>query len=116
MADKPAKFEIPPVELVPGDDTLAVQEVTAFDRGWELKSSRAMFWLTFLLKIALFVFVLGLNAYWAHNVILMVWKSGMPASSFHLSDSVLIALVTTSIANFIALVVIVAKHLFPSGS
>lgn len=46
----------------------------------------------------------------------MVEKSGAIRSKFHLDDSVLIALVSTSIANFLTLLVILAKHLFPSHS
>ena len=112
---KVPRFDIPAAPRVE-TDLLAVQEASAFDREWELTSTRRAWWITAILKLTLFVFVLSLNVYWAHQVIRMVWKSGMSVSGFHLSDSVLIALVTTSIANFIALVVIVAKHLFPSGS
>jgi hypothetical protein len=54
-----------------------------------------------------------INIYWAHQVVSMLWKSGNHNSGFHLDNSVQIALVTTSIANFLALVIVVAKHLFP---
>lgn len=110
------KFEIPEPPKALSVDVLAVKEASEFGREWELKSTRWGWYLTAVLKAILFVFVLSLNVYWAHQVIIMLWKSGRSGSGFHLSDSVLIALVTTSIANFIALVVIVAKHLFPSGS
>lgn len=109
------KFDIPEPPRREAD-FLAVEEAASFDKEWRLKSTKLEWGLWFVLKLVLFVFVLGLNVYWAHQVIMMLWKSGMAASGFHLSDSVLIALVTTSIANFVALVVIVAKHLFPSGS
>jgi hypothetical protein len=44
---------------------------------------------------------------------MMLWKAGSNNSGFHLDNSVQIALVSTSIANFLALVIVVAKHLFP---
>ena len=97
-------------------DTLAVEEAEAFDKGWALKTAKLEWHLKFWLKLLLFIFILGMNVYWAHQVIWMVWKAGLDGGGFHLANSVLIALVTTSIANFIALVVIVAKHLFPPGS
>jgi hypothetical protein len=69
----------------------------------------------FCLKPALFIFVLGLNIWWDINVRKMVWESGRVSSGFHLSDTALVALITTSMANFLALVAIVAKHLFPDS-
>ena len=112
-AGKVPRFDIPAAPRVE-TDLLAVQEASAFDREWKLKFTKGEWWIRAILRLVLFTFILWLNVYWAHNVILMVWKSGMAGSGFHVGDGVLIALVTTSIANFIALVIIVAKHLFPS--
>jgi hypothetical protein len=69
--------------------------------------------LRFVLKILLFVFVVFLNVWWDTRVADWVWYSGYIGGKFHLSDAVLIALVSTSTANFLALILIVARHLFP---
>jgi hypothetical protein len=69
----------------------------------------------FILKPVLFSFVLGISTWWICDVSGIVWQSGRSGSGFHLNDSVLIALITTSIANFLALVTIIAKNLFPDG-
>jgi hypothetical protein len=61
----------------------------------------------------LFGFVLGINIWWTSNILKMVWLSGSKGSYFHLDNNVLIALVSTSIANFLALVIVVTKNLFP---
>ena len=68
----------------------------------------------FLLKPILFVVVLMGSAWWVWDVSLMVWQSGRSGSGFHLNDAVLIALITTSVANFLALVTIIANNLFPN--
>lgn len=118
MADKPPDeqhFDIP-VPQFPSDDSQAVKENTDFDKEFLLRSERLDWWLRRRLKIALFVFVLAINVIWSYEVIRMLWSSGLAGTTFRLSDSVLIALVTTSIANFLGLVVIVARHLFPSDS
>jgi len=65
-------------------------------------------------KIILFIFIVGLNLWWSRSALTIVKRSATEGSKFHLDNSVLIALVSTSIANFLALVIIVAKHLFPS--
>jgi hypothetical protein len=70
--------------------------------------------LRFLLRPALFIFIVGVNAWWDWNVKNLIWQAGRANSGFHLSDSVLIALITTSMANFLAIVAIVARHLFPN--
>jgi hypothetical protein len=70
--------------------------------------------LRFVLKILLFTFVIALNVWWDTRVADWVWFSGYAKGNFKLSDGVLIALVSTSTANFLALILIVAKHLFPS--
>jgi predicted neutral ceramidase superfamily lipid hydrolase len=67
-------------------------------------------------RISLFIFVLLINLSWSVAIIAMLWKSARIGGNFRLSDSVLVALVSTSIANFLGLVVIVARHLFPPGS
>ncbi len=65
------------------------------------------------LSYVLFCFVLGINIYWDLHVVHWIGRSGAKSSDFQLHDNVLIALATTSVANFIGLVAIVAKHLFP---
>lgn len=50
------------------------------------------------------------------NVLALLWQSGREGTKFHLNDGVLIALVTTSVANFLALVLIIARNLFPGRS
>lgn len=67
----------------------------------------------FILMPVLFIFVIGLNIWWDWNVMHLLWQSGRANAGFRLSDSVLIALITTSIANFLVLIHIVAKNLFP---
>jgi len=107
------KFDIP-AEEPSADDPLAIKEATDFDKEWLLQSGKLEWWLRFLLKISLFAFVLGMNIWWSHRVLQIVFDSAYTQTKYRLDNSVLIALVTTSLANFIALVVIVAKHLFPS--
>ncbi len=70
--------------------------------------------LRFILRPALFVFIVGVNAWWDWNVKNLIWQAGRAGSGFHLDNAVLIALITTSMANFLAIVAIVARHLFPN--
>lgn len=99
-----------------GVDDLALRESVGFanDNKWSLSHASWDWLLRFVLKIALFGFVIALNLWWDVNVRRMIWRSGTVGSQFHLNDPVLIALVTTSMANFVALIAIVARHLFPS--
>lgn len=99
-----------------GVDDLALRESEGFakDSKWTLSHASWDWLLRFVLKIALFGFVIALNLWWDINVRHMIWRSGTMGSNFHLNDPVLIALVTTSMANFVALIAIVARHLFPS--
>jgi hypothetical protein len=118
-SEKPP-FDIPELKTEPLaisiTDSLSTSEAKAFSSGseWELRSAQLDWWLRRRLKIALFIFVLVINIVWSYEVIKMLWSSGLNGTTFRLSDSVLIALVSTSIANFLGLVVIVARHLFPS--
>jgi|SRR5947209_10870273 len=115
MADeaKPSPINLPD-ELVEVDD-LAVKEGEAFSEGKFAKSAFKWEWvLRLIFKVLLFGFVLGINIWWTNNVIKMLWKSGLLKGDFHLNDTVLIALATTSVAAFLALVTVVARHLFPS--
>jgi hypothetical protein len=84
------------------------------DEAWKRHTARRDWSLRRTLKIILFLFVITINVWWTWTITRMLWHSGVMGSTFHLNDSVLIALVSTSIANFLALVVIIAKHLFPS--
>lgn len=120
QSSSPESIEIPrssffvPVNL--GVDDLALRESVGFahDDKWALSHASWDWLLRFILKIALFGFVIALNLWWDVNVRRMIWRSGTTGSQFHLNDPVLIALVTTSMANFVALIAIVARHLFPS--
>ncbi len=109
------KFEVPgPAKNEPEASTaLAVKEVVAFDTDdssmWQGKWPRYFFHGG---RIALIVFALVINWWWDLNVRALLWQSGRAGSGFHLNDSVLIALVTTSVANFLALVGIIARDLF----
>jgi len=67
----------------------------------------------YVLKWVMFGFVLGIDIWWTRNVLRMVWLSGS-GTYFHLDNSILITLVSTSVGNFLALVAIVAKNLFPT--
>lgn len=70
----------------------------------------------YLLKWVICFFVVGINIWWPWTVLRMIWSSGTSGSTFHLDDSVLIALISTSVANFLGLLVIVVRHLFPQES
>jgi len=69
--------------------------------------------MTFVLKPVLFVIVVLLSWWWSVNVSKLVWASGKGWIS--LDKSVLVALVTTSVGNFITVVIIIAKNLFPDA-
>jgi hypothetical protein len=133
MADQPPKeksqetFNIPEPRIekleVSVADSLsfadAAKEVSAFSKsrgGWWLRSPQYDWLLNFVLKLLLFIVVISMNIWWTHRVLQLVWQSASMTSQYHLANSVLIALVTTSLANFLALVAIVAKHLFPSSN
>ena len=68
--------------------------------------------LDFWLRLSFFLFALLINIWWDYNVRQMIWQSGRAHAGFHLSDGVLIALLTTSVANFIGLLTIIANYLF----
>jgi hypothetical protein len=118
-----SSFEIPEPKIVPvlespGVTTLSANEAIGFS-GDKESEMRRVHWdwrLRYCFKILLFVFVLALNIIWTYLIASFITRSGTDGSKFHLSDSVLIALASTSIANFLGLVVIVARHLFPSNS
>ena len=71
----------------------------------------ARYWL----RVCFFFFALLLNLWWDLNVRDMVLQAGRAGAGFHLSDKVLVALLTTSIANFLALLGIIARFLFHRG-
>ena len=58
-------------------------------------------------------FIMDLTKIWVTFIILMVLFTS--TGFIHLSDTVLVALIAGTTVNIIGLVVIVAKHLFPSG-
>lgn len=122
--DHPPNFSIPnpprletEAALDPRSLKLAIDESEKNEKGTLEKDGRrgVLDWnLRFTLKILLFVFVVCLNVWWDSRVADWIWYSGYTGGHFHLSDTVLVALATTSTANFLALILIIAKHLFPS--
>jgi hypothetical protein len=115
---KPKPQEIQQISVdVSSSFVEALQEQESFAAGqkFELKVKKWDWFQKHVLKWILFGFVVWIDIWWTNNVLSMVWRSGTVGSSFHLNDSVLIALVSTSIGNFIALVAIVAKNLFPKS-
>jgi hypothetical protein len=115
MPDRPIDIPDPEIPDLPDPDNLASKEVAAFEkrRGWSLRSIQVERWLDIILKTVLFIIVIAMNIWWTHRVLQLVWKSADSKSDYHLANSVLIALVTTSLANFLTLVAIVARYLFP---
>jgi hypothetical protein len=113
---KPPSEVVIPQPTLPPPSSLALDEAQAFAGGdeWKMRHAKLRSMRDLILSIALFVFVLGLNLWWDFAIAKWVRLSGTQGSNFHLSDSVLIALTTTSVANFVGLLVIVARHLFPS--
>ena len=109
----PRKFNVPPPPTEEVAGPLATKEVVGFEKDdsemWRGKWPRNMF---HGLRFALFIFALGINIWWDNHVLDILWQAGRTGTGFHLSDSVLIALVTTSVANFLALVGIIARDLF----
>lgn len=58
-------------------------------------------------------FIMDLTKIWLAFIMFMVLFTS--TGFIHLSDTVLVALIAGTTVNIIGLVVIVAKHLFPSG-
>jgi hypothetical protein len=125
MADTPVPPPAPPsfnipapnpseLQVYPGQPA-PIREETAYARrdDRELKRGEWDWQLAFVLKIVLVCFVLGMNIWWTHYVRRWITDSGQQGSRFHLADSVLIALATTSVANFLALILVVMKNIFP---
>jgi hypothetical protein len=77
---------------------------------WHVRRTHQRYWL----KYVMFGFVVLIDVWWTAYVLWMVRHSGLTGSGFHLDNSVLITLVSTSVGNFLALVAIVAKNLFPA--
>ncbi len=121
MPDTP-EFDIPdPRQPNPNDPidrislSNAESEKSVFDSSFSPQFHDHYDWvLRFILRPALFVFIVGVNAWWDWNVKNLIWAAGQVRSGFHLDNAVLIALITTSMANFLAIVAIVARHLFPN--
>jgi hypothetical protein len=57
----------------------------------------------------------GLSCLWLVIVTGLVFCSGFSVRGFHVSDHVLIAVVTTTTANIIGTLLVVAKYLFPGS-
>lgn len=115
MTEQPPKIPAPKIEVSVAD-TLAAGEVVAFASRSEFQVRGWDWWQRFVFRLVLFFFVLGINIWWSWKIMSLLQRSGSGDGKFHLDDSVLIALVTTSIANFLALVIILAKNLFPGSS
>jgi hypothetical protein len=132
MTDEPApqkskeSFKIPEPRIeelkVSVADSMSLADAAQEYRGFQSRNKLALtrpWWdclQSYLLKLILFGFVLGINIWWTRNVLKMVWLSGSQGSYFHLDNNVLITLVSTSIASFLGLVAIVTKNLFPDSS
>ena len=131
MADQEApkkpkdSFDIPEPRVekleVSVADSISFADAVQEYRGYVSRSKSALTrpwwdWIqVHVLKWILFVFVIWINIWWTNNILKMLWLSGS-RTYFHLDNNVLIALVSTSIANFLALVIVVAKNLFPGSS
>ena len=96
----------------------ALKEQVGFSSGKESElRQKTLDWnQKYILKWIMFGFVLAINIWWTRNILRMLWLSGSHKDGFHLDNNVLITLVSTSIANYVALVAIVARHLFPGES
>ncbi len=112
--NEPALQSIPE-ERIPPPTPLSAGEAKAFagQEEWSMRHARWRSIRDISLSYLLFIFVLGINIWWDRLVARWIGRSGVKNSWFHLNDGVLIALATTSVANFIGLVAIVARHLFP---
>jgi hypothetical protein len=106
---------IPPALTTPSD-ALAVNELIDYSSGSEgkLRYGGIDWYLDIGLKVIFATAALAFNVWWDRHVLALIWQSGRINAGFHLADSVLIALVTTSVANFLALIAIVMRNLFPS--
>jgi hypothetical protein len=107
------KFTVPPPPKSGSAELLALKELAGFtkDDPWMYRGKLPRF-LFHAYRTLLFGFALGVNIWWSRHVLAMLWQSGREGTKFHLDNTVLIALVTTSIANFLALVAIIARNLF----
>lgn len=117
MSEPPLEIPDPAVPGDPSPNSLAAKELQEFSEPhgwWYVALAKHEKSINISLKILLFVVVIGMNLWWTHRVLQLVFDSAYSRTQYRLSDSVLIALVTTSLANFIALVAIVARHLFPN--
>jgi hypothetical protein len=120
---EPNEFSIPEPRIP--DSSSALDQISRVEAEREIKDFSRSFspafhdhydWvLRFVLRPMLFIFIIGVNAWWDWNVKNLVWQAGRAGSGFHLDNAVLIALITTSMANFLAIVAIVARHLFPNS-
>jgi hypothetical protein len=116
---KPKNKEI---EEVPAGNAVsyieALKEQVGFSSGKESELRHATLeWnQKYILKWVIFAFVLVINIGWSVSILRILWLTGFHAYGFHLDNNVLITLVSTSIGNFVALVAIVAKNLFPGDS
>jgi len=115
---KPKDTEIEEVPAVNAVSYIeALKEQVGFSSGdeSELRQKRLEWHQKYVLKWVMFVFVLFINIGWTGSILRILWLTGFHAYGFHLNDGVLITLVSTSIGNFVALVAIVARHLFPGA-
>ena len=102
-------------EAQSASELIAALELKGYEDGTLSPNSgekHAEWTLHFCLRLLFFVFALLINIWWDYNIRQMVWQSGRANSGFHLTDRVLMGLLTTTIANFIALLTIIARYLF----
>lgn len=95
----------------------AALEQKGFDNGNltpspEQKDDHADRSLAYWLRFGFFCFALIVNWWWDNHVVRLLWQAGRSNAGFHLSDKVLITLLTSSIANFLGLLTIIAHYLF----
>ena len=110
---KPEKPDLSrPINQASLSESLSEQDQLA--EPWSPKWRGRYDWaMRFALRPLLFLIVVVLNIWWDVNIRDMIWQSGRASTGFHLENSVIIALATTSMANFLGLIIIIAKHLFP---
>jgi hypothetical protein len=105
--------EVPAANAVSYFEALKEQSGFSSGKESELRQKSLEWSQKYYLKWIMFGFVLLINIAWTVSILRFLWLSGFNKGGFHLDNSVLITLVSTSIGNFVALVAIVAKNLFP---
>lgn len=106
-----SKSKFDEIESVPVDTDVSEDRCRAFQKS--LKTDDAAKTEKDCLKDIFSRFIMDLTKIWLAFIMFMVFFTS--TGFIHLSDTVLVALIAGTTVNIIGLVVIVAKHLFPSG-